>query len=105
MVRNGDNYVGGEMSETNNVLDAQLAIARIEERIENWMRTTEDYRRTLCEKITELRIGQNGRSDKVNDLPCKARAEMYKGFGLTMKLVWTAIGITFGMIAAHIGWR
>ena len=76
----------------------RTALVRFQTQVENWMTSTTEYRVSLCEKIGKIQ-------DKLETLPCAARAEMYKGFGVTMKLVWSAIGVTFGILIAHLGWR
>jgi hypothetical protein len=69
------------------------------------MASTEEYRRVLCEKISEIKAGQMKLFEMLYDLPCKARGEMYKSFALTQKLLWGAVGITFGILAAHLQWK
>ena len=76
----------------------RTALVRLQTQVEGWMTTTDDYRRSLCQKIDNI-------VNKLEALPCRERAEMYKGFGVTMKLVWAAIGTTFGILIAHLGWK
>jgi hypothetical protein len=78
--------------------DDRVSIARLETQVSTWMDTTNEYRVNLCNKIDKIMT-------KFEDLPCKERGEMYKGMGITAKLMWTAIGVTFGLIAAHMGWK
>lgn len=75
-----------------------VEIRVLKERVENWMSTTTEYRKALCEKID--RIGQ-----KFESLPCKERGEMYKSAKFAAKLIWGAVGITFGILIAHLGWK
>jgi hypothetical protein len=76
----------------------RTALVRLQTQVENWMATTNDYRISLCEKITKI-------TDKLDSLPCRERGEMYKGMTLTNKLMWSALGITFGIVIAHLGWK
>ncbi len=81
------------------------SIIRLEERVENWMNTTTEYRHSLCEKINEIKVSVGKVVDTVNNLPCKERGEITKGQGVTNKLIWAAIGIVFGLLVAHMGWK
>ena len=76
----------------------RTALVRLQTQVESWMATTTDYRISLCEKISRI-------TDKLENLPCRERGEMYKGMGVTMKLIWAAIGTTFGILIAHLGWK
>ena len=76
----------------------RTALVRLQTQVEGWMTSTDAYRISLCEKINKI-------TDKLDVLPCRERAEMYKGMGVTMKLIWTAIGTTFGILIAHLGWK
>jgi hypothetical protein len=70
-----------------------------------FMAETEIYRVSLCKKIEEMRCDIKSLTSSLGNLPCKERGEMYKGMSLTVKLVWAAIGITFGIVVAHLGWK
>lgn len=65
-------------------------VARLEERVANWMETTTDYRKQLCGKLDRIQ-------DKLDSLPCPQRIEQTKGIGLQLKALWA---ITGGMILA-----
>ena len=85
--------------------EQKIMLAVLKERVDEWINGSEQYRVTLCDKISELKNGQIKIFEMLYDLPCKQRAEMYKGLNLTIKLMWTAIGVCFGLIVAHLGWR
>jgi hypothetical protein len=76
----------------------ETEIKVLSERVENWMSTTTEYRKLLCDKIDKI-------NTKVELLPCKERGEMYKNAKFTTKLLWGALGITFGILIAHLGWK
>lgn len=78
--------------------DDRILIAKLEERVENWMSSTNEYRLSLCHKIDKI-------MDKLAELPCKERSEIYKGIALREKLIWAAIGVTFTIMTIHLGWR
>ena len=78
--------------------DDRISLARLEEKVTQWMETTTAYRLSLCDKINKI-------TDRLDSLPCRERGEMYRGLGITQKLMWSAIGITFGIMLAHLGWR
>ncbi len=66
--------------------------------VEDWMTTTNEYRVSLSNKLDII-------TTKVNELPCKERGAIYKGYGTIFKLLWGAIGVTFGLLIAHLGWQ
>lgn len=76
----------------------RTTIEVLEERVANWMTSTTDYRKDLCQKIAYI-------TKKLDDLPCKERGEMYKGIKTTQRLLWGAVGIVFGILLAHLGWK
>ena len=82
--------------------DDKVSIARLEERVIGWMNSTDAYRNSLCEKMAELKVGQVKIFEMLYDLPCKERGEMYKGLGMREKLMWSSIGITFGVVIKHL---
>ena len=74
------------------------AFIKLQTQVEGWMATTTEYRVNLCNKIDKI-------MGRLESLPCRERAEIYKNIGITMKLLWAGLGITFGLIVAHLGWR
>lgn len=76
----------------------KITLARLEERVENWMTTTTEYREHICLKLDKVVTA-------IGLLPCKERAEIYKGIRVGQKLMWTAIGALFTLIAVHLGWK
>ena len=82
--------------------DDKVAIAMLSERVNNWIGSTESYRASLCEKMAELKGGQIKIFEMMYDLPCRERAEMTKSINLSQKLMWSAIGITFGILIKHL---
>jgi hypothetical protein len=77
---------------------SKTSIEVLAERVENWMSTTTDYRKELCRKIDII-------TTQVNGLPCKERGVMYKNNKVTFALLWGAVGITFGLLVSHLGWK
>ena len=65
-----------------------IKIEVLTERVNNWMETTEGYRRTLCHKLDVI-------TDKMNDLPCKVRIEGTNNIKFQLKALWAISG---GMI-------
>lgn len=80
-----------------------ITLARLEERVGNWMKTTTDYRKQLCEKIDDLGSKVERLGDKLSSLPCSARAEITKGMQCQMNWLWIALttitlgGVIFGI--------
>jgi hypothetical protein len=85
--------------------DDKIQVAVLKERIDSWMESTEEYRRQLCEKIAELKLGQIKVMDVLYSLPCPERKEWSKGIEKTMLYFKLAIGFCVGLIIAHLGWR
>lgn len=78
--------------------DMPKEIAVMTARIDVWMKNTEEYRKELSGNIVSI-------FTLLNALPCEARAEASRNEKLLRNLMWTAIGIVFGILAAHIGWK
>lgn len=65
-------------------------IARLEERVDNWMSTTTDYRKSLCSKLDRIQ-------EKIDLLPCPQRIEQSKNIYFQLKALWAVTG---GMVLA-----
>lgn len=78
--------------------DMPKEIAIVHERLESWMKSTEEYRRELSGNIVSI-------FKLLNALPCEARKEASRSDKIIRNLIWGAIGILFGILATHIGWR
>ena len=66
--------------------DIQLEI--LTERVNNWMETTTEYRKSLCSKLDAIK-------NEVNKLPCSARIEHTKGIDQHIKALWVAVSAIF----------
>lgn len=75
----------------NEIQDIKVELASFTASVTEWMKTTTEYRKNLCDKIEVVKT-------RLSELPCKERR-------LGTKLVWGAIGITFGILIAHLGWK
>ena len=69
----------------------KISLARLEEKVTQWMETTTEYRVRLCGKVDSI-------FKKFDKLPCRER-------GLGTKLLWGSIGIIGGILVAHLGWK
>lgn len=92
--------------------ELEIAIARLAEKVDAISKSDSVYRATLCEKIHELKTGQNDfrlwmikTTEAIYNLPCKARAEASKWSKVVTGLQWGALTILFVIIAKHIGWH
>lgn len=94
----------------------RIAIARIEEKLTQWMTSTDSYRVSLCDKMNKLQLTQNGMRDGMNNLntkivmlPCIAREVRTKAESRTQTLLWTGAWICFGaiftLLTLHLGWK
>lgn len=100
-------YNGEERRKTmgNEINDLKVTLASFTAKVTEWMDTTVQYRKDLCIKQDRILKKQDTFDEKLTALPCKERGEMYKNIGKMTKVVWGAIGVVFGILAAHIGWR
>lgn len=74
----------------------------LEERVKNWMDTTIDYRKSLCEKINELKVGQDKIFVVLDSLPCDKRSGYYQAISRQLKFMW---GVLAGVLVGIIhGW-
>lgn len=62
--------------------DVQIEV--LTERVENWMKTTTDYRLSLCQKLDRLQ-------DRLDKLPCDVRCEETKSIKLQIKALWVIV--------------
>ena len=73
------------------------------ERVENWMESTTEYRKSLCSKITETNSKIDKMTDKMNNLPCRERIEGTKSIKLQLKALWILVSATLlGIISEWI---
>lgn len=78
--------------------EIQVTLAKLEEKVTQWMDSTVDYRKSLCLKQDKLICKQEEFADKLNGLPCKSRQR-------ETALMWMAVGIVFSLITFHLGWK
>jgi hypothetical protein len=69
----------------------RIAVARLDEKVTQWMESTTEYRRSLCGKIDNL-------YKKFDNLPCRER-------NLGSKLLWGAVGVIATLLFVHLGWK
>lgn len=68
-------------------------IARLEERVSNWMEQTTEYRKALCAKLDKV-------MEKLDNLPCDLRHGRWESLNAQIKWVW---GLLCAMIIAVVG--
>ena len=66
-------------------------IAVLQERVDNWMKTTMDYREQLCEKIDRIDKKMNGIFERLGQLPCERRAGWYDSLAGQVRVLWIFI--------------
>ena len=69
------------------------------ERVDNWMGSTTEYRKALCDKVDASNRKIDALSDKISLLPCRERVEGTKGIKVQLKALWLVTG---GMVIAII---
>jgi hypothetical protein len=74
-----------------------VRIVLLTERVENWMATTTEYRKSLCAKLDII-------TERVNKLPCEARMEAAKGVRMQLNALWWIVALlitsSFGLAVA-----
>ena len=74
--------------------DIEIRVLR--ERVENWMSSTTEYRKALCDKMDKI-------NEKMNLLPCRERVEHTNSIKLQLKAIWVIISAgILGIIAEWI---
>lgn len=66
--------------------ESKLAV--LEERVNNWIRATIDYRKVLSDALDELKRGQKEISDILYKLPCDTRGGWYSSISRQVSLLW-----------------
>ena len=78
--------------------DYDVKIDVLTERVENWMDSTDEYRRSLCAKLDIIQA-------KLNDLPCRVSAEERKNTKYdVMWLQRGAVAIISVLFIMGAGW-
>ena len=66
-------------------------IAVLQERVDNWMKTTHDYREQLCEKIDRIDKKMNSIFERLGQLPCDKRIAWYESIAGQVRVLWIFI--------------
>lgn len=61
--------------------ELKITLAVLTERVESWMTTTNEYRKSLCSKIDSIQ-------DKLANLPCEFGNARYQGLATQVKWMW-----------------
>lgn len=80
------------------MIDARLEAKRIATLVEERNCSAIAFRDSVCKKFDRIFLW-------LEKLPCKERGERTKNQQIFDKLLWGAIGITFGILVVHLGWR
>lgn len=60
------------------------AIDVLEQKVEDWMANTNEYRKSLCAKLDSI-------TEKVSALPCKERKVFYESISVQARFMWGAV--------------
>jgi hypothetical protein len=82
-------------SEINSI---KVELASFTAKVGQWMETTKEYRISLCDKFKEVKDEVSNLRIDFSKLPCKGRV-------IQSRLMWGALGIIFGIVVAHLGWK
>lgn len=83
-----------------------LQIEVLAERVKNWMESTTEYRKSLCNKLDII-------TERVNALPCKGHIQKFdkcdSDIGWLQKIAWATGGFIFiivipAMVSLAVGW-
>lgn len=69
------------MSVTEQLEEVRTKLAVLTEKVEQWMDTTNSYRKALCDKLDVV-------NEKLNDLPCKERRVLSNNIEMQIKALW-----------------
>lgn len=78
--------------------NGDIEIEILTERVNNWMDSTTEYRKSLCAKLDSI-------NSRLNDLPCKASAEERKS--MKSDIAWLqrgAVGIISVLFLMGVAW-
>jgi hypothetical protein len=67
------------------------------ERVNNWIETTKDYRKSQCDKIDEVRDNVKKIFEWLEKLPCKERGGWYKSMNRQVSFMWAVLAILIGL--------
>ena len=73
-----------------------VRIGVLTERVENWMATTTEYRKSLCSKLDAIQ-------KQINELPCPQRIEQTRGIHTQLKALWILVSaVLLGIIGEWV---
>lgn len=73
-----------------------VRIEVLTERVENWMKTTTEYRLSLCQKLDKI-------NDRLDKLPCPQRIEQTKNVHMQLNALWVIVSAIFlGIISEWV---
>ena len=74
----------------------QIEFKELQATVTQWMETTNEYRRSLCDKIEEVR-------DRLSQLPCRERFEMSRNIDKHISALWIFItGIVMAIVGSWV---
>lgn len=78
--------------------EIKVAMAKVATLVEERNITAIEWRGEVCKKFDRI-------FKWLADLPCKERQERSKGQQIFDGLLWGAVGVTFGILIIHLGWK
>lgn len=74
----------------------EVQVEVLTERVENWMKTTTEYRLSLCRKLDKI-------NDRLDELPCPQRIEQTKNVHMQLRALWVIVSAIFlGIISEWV---
>lgn len=73
--------------------DVQIKV--LEERVNMWMESTTEYRKSLCSKLDIVLEKINALNTRLDKLPCESRKPQWEWVTKNIYALWTTIGLIF----------
>jgi KaiC/GvpD/RAD55 family RecA-like ATPase len=74
--------------------DVVVEVRVLKARVDDWMVTTDDYRKILCNKIDKI-------VEKLEVLPCRERKTFYDSISTQMRTLWVFVTAIVLLIIAE----
>lgn len=76
----------------------EIKLATLTERVDRWMESTTDYRKSLCAKVEDLKNSQNAMAEKLGVIPCAVHIKQIESaekrsdsHSYQIKAIWVCI--------------
>jgi hypothetical protein len=78
--------------------ELKVTIATFTAKVDEWMGTTTEYRKSLCNKLDKLSDKHDLLVEKFSNLPCGERKGWYTSMGKRIQVTMWSIGLLVGIL-------